>query len=123
MQDVAHYELSDLPVNELGAAYPLIREIRNDVSLDGWIDHARDWLDIGAERGIKKLEQEGVMRGLFTYEIRRLAGQPPSLFVNHFVAMDILYGDEITEQLMSYLDNFMKANGCDCVDIEVGSVG
>ena len=126
MRQIAHYEISDLPVDQLGSAYPLIREIRRGVSLDGWIALASDWLadECRADQvhGIKKLELEGIIRGLFTYEVRRLQGGPPRLLVDHFVAIDILYEDQVADELMESLDQLAKANQCDSVDIDLGVI-
>lgn len=126
MRQSARYEISDLPTDQLGSVYPLIREIRRSVSLDGWIELANAWLAddsrSGEVHGIKKLELEGIIRGLFTYEVRRFQGGPPRLLVDHFVAIDILYEDQVADELMESLDQLAKANHCDSVDIDLGVI-
>ena len=126
MRQFAHYKISDLPIEQLGAAYPLVREIRKGVSLDGWIKLAREWLEDGdqpaARRGIKKLELQGIMRGLFSYEICQREGRTNRLVVDHFVAMDILYGDQVAEELMGFLYQLALRNDCNDVDIDLGMI-
>lgn len=97
--------------------------------MEDWIKHASAWISGNGQdaqhctnRGIRKIELKGAMRGVFTYGVSTIEGESKRLLVNHFIAMDILYDDEVTDRLMANIDALVHENECDGVDIQLGSV-
>ena len=118
-------ELRLLPLErrQIAQAYPLVQAIRPDVSLEAWRAYARRFPAQGgdcARSGIATVQDDsGVILGLFAYRVGTAPQHGTTLFVDHFVALDIISPATVTAELADGMERIARCLGCHAVHTAV----
>lgn len=115
-------QVSELPVDRLEQAWPLVREITDGVSLDGWCAFARNMLDPASpRRGILVAQRKRTIRGLVTYETVDDLVRGRELLLRNPVVLDIAMGEPIAASLLRGCLEVAERTQCESLCLEVSS--
>jgi len=112
-------QLRPLERDQIAQAYPLVQTIRPELSLATWHAYARRFPRQSgdcARSGIATVQDgSGVILGLFAYRTGTAAPHGRTLFVDHFVALDIISPAAVTAELADGMERIAHCLGCHAV--------
>lgn len=109
--------------DQVAQALPLVQAIRPQLSLDDWRAYVRRFPTQSgdcARSGIATVQDDaGVILGLFAYRVDSTAPHGKTLFVDHFVALDIISPTAVTAELADGMERIAHCLGCHAVHTAV----
>ena len=104
-------------------AFPLIREIAPNLSVEGWVDFAGRLIskrgDADGRGGIIIAERNRYIRGLFTYEVSSDLCHGRILFAHNVVALDLVQREAVAEVLADAMNRLGQVRECDAVHVHL----
>lgn len=110
-----------LGLAEAGAAYPIIRAIAPEISLDDWLDYVRRR---GREGGfIGLFDEGGTMVGLASYRICERLRHGRVLTLDDFVTFELSRSAPARAALMAAAEDRARLLGCAGIEVRAGARG
>src|SRR6185437_198952 len=116
------FTIEPLARGQIRAVYPLIREVISGLDLPAWLRFAQGVIGEGGRRRggqsgiiVARRENHGFPCGLFCYRVEPDPALGKVLVAEHFVAVDLLYPEEVVAALVGELDALGKRLGCQAV--------
>jgi hypothetical protein len=113
------FSVEPLAQDQIRAVYPLIREAISGLSLTAWLRFAQTATSPrrGGQAGIIVARRAGhdFPSGLFCYRVDPDPALGKILVAEHFVAVDLLYPDDVLAALVAELDALGERLGCKAV--------
>lgn len=109
-----------LTAKQIAQAFPLVRAIVPDLTLENWLDYAKAIAKAdGMERGgvVAAQDERGYIFGLFCYKIQYDICHGRTLAIENMVALDMVDRSGAMEALMGALDRIARQKGCQYVHI------
>lgn len=112
-----------LSAGKIDQSYPLIRELREDLTLEGWREYARSYcspqpVDEG-HRGIVVTEYRQIIRGLLNYDILADLADRKTLNVRDVIVPRLPAGEPAARTLLQELFAIAEAHRCDSIRIDL----
>ncbi len=112
-----------LSASKIDQAYPLIRVLREDLTLGGWREYARSYLSPRpveeGHRGIVVTEHRHCIRGLLSYDILADAADRKTLNVRDVIVPQLPAGEPAARSLLQELFEISEAHRCDSIRIDL----
>jgi hypothetical protein len=104
-------------------AFPLVRELRHDLTLEAWREYARLYfalkpIDEG-HRGIVVAEHAGYLRGLLSYDVLPELFDRKTMAVRDVVVPVLPAGQPAARSLLEELFDICEAHGCGSIRIDL----
>ncbi|MCF2514724.1 hypothetical protein LVY65_06560 [Sphingomonas sp. G124] len=110
-----------LGLAEAGAAYPIIRAIAPEISLDDWLDYVRRR---GREGGfIGLFDEGGTVVGLASYRICERLRHGRVLTLDDFVTFELSRAAPARAALMAAAEDRARLLGCAGIEVRTGARG
>lgn len=106
---------------EADIAYPLIRSICPDVSLEQWVNYARRRCREGGFRAL--FDAAGTLVGLFSYRLGERLRHGRVLAIDDFVTFELRQSAPGREALMAAAEKLARSMNCGGLEVRVGSRG
>lgn len=111
----------DMAEDQLDAAYPLVRAIAPDVSLDQWFDYAREVRRKGGLLGVTV--DGGALFGLLTYRKEKSLRRGCVLYIDNYVTFELNRAAPGRRALCEAAEALALKMGCSALEYRVGSRG
>lgn len=109
-----------LNVKQIGQAFPLVRAIVPELTLENWLSYAQAITNPdGSERGgvVAAQDEHGYIFGLFCYKLQHDICHGRTLMVENMVALDMVDRHGAMEALMGALERIARQKRCQYVHI------
>lgn len=108
---------------KIDQAYPLIRELREDLTLDDWREYSRSYfaprpVDKG-QRGILVAEDRHCIRGLLSYDTLADVANRKTLNIRDVMVPQLPAGQSAALSLLQELFEIAEARRCDSIRINL----
>jgi hypothetical protein len=103
------------------AAYPLVRSIAPEVSLEDWLDYVERRCREGGIMGL--FADNGGLIGLFSYRFGERLRHGRVLALDDFVTFELSQAAPGRAALMAAAENLARSLGCTGLEVRVGSRG
>lgn len=112
-----------LEAAKIDQAYPLVRELKENISLEAWRDYAETYLKPATtsrrHRGIIAAEYRGCIRGLLCYDILPDLVDLTTLAVRDVVVLGMPAGQPAARSLLQQLFTIAGAHRCGAIRIDL----
>ena len=112
-----------LHAGKIDQAYPLVRELKENLTLDAWRDYADSYLGPACaeqgHRGIIAAEFRDCIRGLLRYDILTDLADSTSLAVRDVIVMGMPAGQPAARSLLQHLFSIAGAHQCGAIRIDL----
>ncbi len=112
-----------LGADKIEQAFPLVRELREDLTLDAWRDYARSYFALKpieeSHRGIIVAEHGGYLRGLLSYDVLPGLFGRKSMAVRDVIVPALPAGQQAARSLLQELFEIADAHCCDSIRIDL----
>ena len=103
------------------AAYPLVRSIAPEVTLEDWLDYVERRCREGGLRGL--FAADGGLIGLFSYRFGERLRHGRVLALDDFVTFELSQAAPGRAALMEAAEELARSLGCSGLEVRVGSRG
>lgn len=112
-----------LSTDKIDQAYPLVRELKENLTLEAWRDYAEAYLgpatiDKG-HRGIIGAEYRDCIRGLLCYDVLTDLGDSTTLAVRDVIVLGLPAGQPVARSLLQHLFAIAGAHKCGAIRIDL----
>jgi hypothetical protein len=109
--------------DQIDQAYPLVRELKENLTLEAWRDYAQAYLgpatiDKG-HRGIIVAEFRDCIRGLLCYDVLTDLGDSTTLAVRDVVVLGLPAGQPVARSLLQHMFAIAGAHRCGAIRIDL----
>lgn len=112
-----------LAADKIDQAYPLVRELKENLALEAWQDYAKAYLGpatINAEhRGIIAAEYRDCIRGLLCYDVLIDLVDLTTLAVRDVIVLGMPAGQPVARSLLQHLFAIAGAHRCGAIRIDL----
>lgn len=112
-----------LEVSKIDLAYPLVRELKNDLTLETWRAYAGAYLEPKTvnthHRGIIVAEYRNYIRGLLCYDVLSDLVDLTTLSVRDVIVPGIPSGQPAARSLLQHLFAIAGAHGCGAIRVDL----
>lgn len=122
--------ISEIRTNRLSAdkidqAYPLVRELRDNLTLEAWRTYAESYLGPATmghhHRGIIVAEYRGTIRGLLCYDVLTDLADSATLAVRDVIVLGVPAGQPAARSLLQHLFAIAGAHQCGVIRVDLTS--
>lgn len=124
--------------DRIAQAYPLVRMVAPDMTLQDWRRRALAYVRTTDARppgrkgtngkatepapcGMRAIRnRDGYIHGLFSYRVEADSGAPRRLLVEHFIAFDLVARAELVAIMLAAIDALAHAHGCVAIHTPIG---
>ena len=114
-----NYKTGALSRDRITQAFPVVREIAGDLTLEAWSDFARTMVAGGGEfaspSGIIVAELEGYIRGLFTYHVVPDLRHGRTLVVRDLAVPQVIARESLADALLEEIHQLARSHGCGAI--------
>lgn len=104
------------------SAFPLVRAIAPEISLDEWLDYVERRCREGGLVGLF-LGSDAVLSGLFSYRFGERLRHGRVLALDDFVSFELTQAAPARQALMSAAEELARSLGCTGLEVRVGQRG
>lgn len=115
------YSVVDLDEHHLESAYPLVRMVAPEVSLDQWLGYARAAKDRGGLLGL--FGEDGSLFGFLAYHKESTLRRGQVLHVDKFVTFELSHGGAARRALCEAAEALARRENCSAIDLRLSSRG
>ena len=120
------FNLAPLRGDRILQAYPLIRELASEISLEDWRAYVKAMLAAKAKGGeardvIGICSPNGYLRGLFTYRVAPDLRHGQTLEVEYFVVESVFSPREIAATLIAGVEQVARREDCKAIHADLPS--
>ena len=109
--------------DKIEQAFPLVRELRGDLTLEAWRDYARSYLALKpideGHRGIVVAEHAGYLRGLLSYDVLPELFGRKTMAVRDVIVPALPAGQPAARSLLEELFDICQAHRCGSIRIDL----
>jgi len=120
---ISEIRTTRLNAGQIDQAYPLVRELRNDLTLEAWRVYADAYLgpaDVDSgHRGILIAEYRDYIRGLLCYDVLADLADLTSLAVRDVIIPSMPSGQPAARNLLQHLFSIAGAHQCGTIRIDL----
>lgn len=122
--------ISEIFTNRLSAekidqAYPLVRELRDDLTLEAWRSYAETYLGPATmrrcHRGIIVAEYRDTIRGLLCYDVLTDIAESAILAVRDVIVLGVPAGQPAARSLLQHLFAIAGAHQCGVIRVDLSN--
>ncbi len=121
--NISEIRTGPLSADRVDLAYPLVRELKETLTLEAWRDYAAAYVgpaEIETEqRGIVVAEHRSCIRGLLCYDILTDLVDLTTVAVRDVVVLGMPAGQPAARSLLQYLFAIAGAHGSDAIRIDL----
>lgn len=110
-----------LDMMEADAAYPLVRSIAPEVTLDQWLHYVERRCREGGLTGL--IGADGALIGLFSYRFGERLRHGRVLALDDFVTFELSQAAPAREALLRAAEDLARSFGCTGLEVRVGARG
>jgi len=103
------------------AAYPLVRAIAPEVTLDGWLDYVERRCRSGGLMGL--FGENDLLMGLFSYRLGERLRHGRVLALDEFVTFELSHAAPGRAALMAAAEQLARSLGCTALEVRIGARG
>ena len=122
---IDHFTLAPLDEEGVLQAYPLVREVHGNLTVDAWCKYAGMLLSPapdGDERGIIGIcAGQRYLRGLFTYRISPDVQHGRSLTVEYFLVESVISPRTVALALLAGVESLARKMDCDAIHTDLNA--
>ncbi len=119
----AAYKTGPLTLDRVAQAYPVVREIAGDLTLESWSDFVRSMVaDEGKvhwPRGIIVADLEGYIRGMFTFHVMPDLRHGRILVIRNFAVLQMVARKSLADSLLEAVHELARAHRCKAIHATV----
>ena len=115
------FYVDELKPGEAGLAFPLVRAIAPEVTMDGWLDYVRRRSMQGGLLGL--FGADGELSGLVSYRLGQRLRHGTVLALEDFVTFELSQAAPGRRALLAAAEELAKALGCTGLELRVGKRG
>lgn len=112
-----------LSADKIDQAYPLVRELKENLTLEAWRDYAEAYLAPAASdkghRGIIGAEHRDCIRGLLCYDVLTDLVDLTTLAVRDVIVLGMPAGQPVARSLLQHLFAIAGAHQCGAIRIDL----
>lgn len=122
-QKISEIRTSLLGSDKVDQAYPLVRELKDNLTLEAWREYAQGYLGPASaekgHRGIIGAEYRDCIRGLLCYEVLTDLVDLTTLAVHDVVVLGMPAGQPVARSLLQHLFAIAGAHRCGAVRVDL----
>lgn len=119
----ADYKTGPLSRDRVAQAYPVVREIAGDLTLESWADFVRsmaaDEGRIDWPRGIIVADLEGYIRGMFTFHVVPDLRHGRTLVIGNFAVLQMVARKSLADSLLEAVHELARRHRCKAIHATV----
>jgi hypothetical protein len=115
------YYAGGLDMAHADAAYPLVRAITPEVTLEDWLDHVERRCRSGGLIGL--FGENGLLMGLFSYRLGERLRHGRVLALDEFVTFELSHAAPGRAALMAAAEALARSLDCSALEVRIGSRG
>lgn len=119
----ADYKTGPLTRDRVAQAYPVVREIAGDLTLESWADFVRsmaaDEGRIDWPRGIIVADLEGYIRGMFTFHVVPDLHHGRTLVIGNFAVLQMVARKSLADSLLEAVHELARRHRCKAIHATV----
>lgn len=112
-----------LSTDKIDQAYPLVRELKENLTLEAWRDYAQGYLGPTTakkgHRGMIAAEHRDCIRGLLCYDVLTDLGDSTTLAVRDVVVLGLPAGQPVARSLLQHMFAIAGAHRCGAIRIDL----
>lgn len=113
------YKTGALSQDRIAQAFPVVREIAGDLTLEAWSDFARGMVageaELDSPRGIIVAEHEGYIRGLFSYYVLPDMRHGRALVLGNLSVLQVVARKRLADALLAVAAELARRHGCGAI--------
>ncbi len=117
------YKTGELTGDRVAQAFPVVREIAADLTLEAWSAFARATVEGGADSewpsGVIVADLDGYIRGLFTYRVTPDLRHGRTLVVSNFAVLHMVARKTLADALLDAVGELARRHRCAAVHAAV----
>ncbi len=121
--NISEIRASRLNATKIDQAFPLVRELKKNLTLGAWRDYAETYLEPATidrgHRGIIAAEYRGCIRGLLCYDVLTDLGDLTTLAVRDVIVLGMPAGQPASRSLLQQLFAIAGAHRCGAIRIDL----
>lgn len=122
-EKISEIRTSLLSTNKIDQAYPLVRELKDNLTLEAWRDYAKAYsapatADKG-HRGIVAAEYRDCIRGMLCYDVLTDLVDLTTLAVRDVIVLGLPAGQPVARSLLQHLFAIAGAHQCGAIRIDL----
>lgn len=114
-----------LCAEKVDQAYPLVRELRENLTLEDWREYAASYLGPATmdqrHRGILVAEYRGTIRGLLCYDVLTDLVDSATLAVHDVIVLGVPAGQPAARSLLQHLFAVAGAHQCGVIRVDLSA--
>ncbi len=105
-------------------AFPVVRHVAPETTIDAWLNYARGFVRSKARRDapqdiIAACSDNDYLRGLYAYRVVPELGHTRALVAECFVVSSLFFAETVAAALLAGIEQAARAYRCDAVRIEL----
>lgn len=121
--NISEIRAARLNADKIDQAYPLVRELKENLTLEAWRDYAETYLGPASidqgHRGIIAAEHRSCIRGLLCYDVLTDLGDLTTLAVRDVIVLGMPAGQPAARSLLQQLFAIAGAHRCGAIRIDL----
>ncbi len=121
--EISEIRTSLLSTDQIDQTYPLVRELKTNLTLEAWRDYAQACLaPVAADkghRGIVAAEYRDCIRGLLCYDVLTDLVNLTTLAVRDVIVLGLPAGQPVARSLLQHLFTIAGAHQCGAIRIDL----
>lgn len=117
------FQIRDLTPERIAQAYPVVREITHDLSLDGWSAFAQSLIEeeprAAWPSGIVVADLDGYIRGLFTYHVTPTLDHGRTLVVRNFAVLQMIRREALADTMLGAVNDLAQDHECQAIHAHI----
>jgi hypothetical protein len=122
-QKISEIRTCPLSVDRIDQAYPLVRELKDNLTLEAWRIYARGYIGPasvdGGHRGIIGAEFRDCIRGLLCYDVLTDLVDLTTLAVRDVIVLGMPAGQPVARSLLQHLFAIAGAHRCGAIRVDL----